>query len=102
MVITKKWFSGRKSRSVNNFVQRLDFSNLGLLVGLEASRQTYLGGLGGGAPQEKGSYIWRVSVAVRSHCTLVAKVVKQRHNCHTLPFTSRIVSVSYGLFPLDH
>ena len=51
MVITGIWFSGRKSRSVNNSVQR---SDLGLLVGMEASRPTYFWGLGGGAPQAKG------------------------------------------------
>ena len=54
MVITKNWFSGRKSRSVNNFFQRPDFGNLGLLVGLEAARPTYWGVWGAETPQEKG------------------------------------------------
>ena len=37
MVVTRSGFSNRKSISLNNFLRRLD---LGLLVGLEASRPT--------------------------------------------------------------
>ena len=62
MHITKIWFSGGKSRSVNNFFQRPDFVNLGLLVGLEASRPTYRGVWGAEPPRKKGSYILHVSV----------------------------------------
>ena len=62
MVITKNWFSSRKSRSVNNFFQRPNFGNLGLLVSLEASRPTYWGVWGAEPPRKKGSYILHVSV----------------------------------------
>ena len=54
MVITKIWFSGRQSRSVNDSFQQPNFENLGLLVGLEASRPTYWRVWGAEPPQEKG------------------------------------------------
>ena len=68
MVITKIWVSNRKSRSVNNSFQRLDFGNLGLLIGLEASRPTYWGVWGAEPPRKKGSYILHVSVEYASIC----------------------------------
>jgi hypothetical protein len=41
MVITRIRYSAGKSINVDNFVQRLGSGDLGLLVGLEASRPTY-------------------------------------------------------------
>jgi hypothetical protein len=41
-----------------------EFGNLGLLVGLEASRPTCWGGWGVGAPRKKGSYVLHVSVSM--------------------------------------
>ena len=63
MVITTIWLSNRKSRGVNNLLQRLDLGNLELLVGLEASRLTYWGVWEAEPPRKKGSYILHVSVA---------------------------------------
>ncbi len=67
VVITKNWFSDRKSRSVNNSLQRPD---LGLLVGLEASRPTYWGVWGAEPPRKKGSYILHVSVVPLFVCVM--------------------------------
>ena len=49
-----------------HFFQRPNFGNLGLLVGLEASRPTYWGVWGAEPPRKKGSYILHVSVDPRS------------------------------------
>ena len=65
MVITRIWFFGRQSRSVDYSFKRPDFGNLGLLVGLEASRPTYWGVWGAEPPRKKGSYILHVSVEPR-------------------------------------
>ena len=69
MVITKTWFSHRKSRSVNIFFQQPDFGNLGQAVNLEASRPTYWGVWGAEPPRKKGSYILHVSVDGSVHLT---------------------------------
>ena len=62
VVITKHRFSSPRTRiSVNSF-QRLDFWNLGLLVGLEAPNPTYWGVFGAELPRKKGSFILHVSV----------------------------------------
>ena len=61
MVITTIWFSGPKSRSVNNSSQWPDFRHLALLVGLEASRPTCWE-VWAEPPRKKGSYIAHVSV----------------------------------------
>ena len=65
MIITRIWFSDRKSRSVNNFFQWPDLANLGLMVGLEASRPTYWGVWGLEPHRKKGSYILHVSVVAK-------------------------------------
>ena len=67
MVITQVWFSGRQSRSVNDSFQQPNFENLGLLVGLEASRLMYWEILGTEPPTKKGIYILHVNVGLHCH-----------------------------------
>ena len=55
MVITRIWFSNRKSRRVTNSLQQTD---LGMLVGLEASRPTCCGLWRAEHLRKKGSYIF--------------------------------------------
>ena len=84
VVITKMWFSGQKSRSVNIFSSGRFCLLFGAVACLEASRPTYWGVWGAEPPRKKGSYILHVSVVCTSQCGVDHKSSRGEGKQHKL------------------